>query len=139
MPHNARDRILVVGQHRAAVEATGIRAMMAGRGDGLLKRLPPVVAEKKTHSTPRFTLIETVQAVTRADAGFAAGTFVEIDFKRVLLPRLRLREGNEVAVILFLRGTGVEFVLFGKTTHDSETLLLGQQFIDQRAVVIRWK
>src|SRR5204862_1940859 len=61
MSHDAGERILVVRQHRTTVQAARISAMMACRGHGLLKRLPPVAAEQESDVAPRFAVVQSVQ------------------------------------------------------------------------------
>src|SRR5258708_9185768 len=88
MPHNARHRVLVIGQHGAAVETGGIRAMMTGRGDGLLEGMPPVVAEEQARLTPVFAIVQSVQNETVADAVFYSRTLDEMHLDGVVFDGL---------------------------------------------------
>ena len=101
---DAGNGIFFVGKHRAAVEALRIDAVMAGGGDGLLNRLKVSAAVQQPDAAPRLLLLQAVQAVAGSDAGFAAGTLVELHFKGVLLAGLGLRERDEVAVMPGLGG-----------------------------------
>ncbi len=102
--HNARDGIFIVSKHGTAAEATRIHTMMTGGGDGRLKRCAPIIAVKQADIAPGFVVIEAVERVAGGDAGFAAGAFVQIDFKAILLAGRRSGKWDEVAVKLRLGG-----------------------------------
>src|SRR5205823_3783841 len=114
MTDDAGGRILVVGQHRAAVEAGWVHAMMTGCSDGLLERFAPIIAEEHSDIPPRFGLVQTIQAVTGANTSLAPRTVVEIHLEAVLLAGARLRQWNQIAVIFFLCGDCVVAVELGK-------------------------
>src|SRR6185295_7033235 len=118
--------ILVVGEHRATVQARGIDTMMARGGDGLLKGIAPVVIHQQTHIAPRLAVIEAVKTVAGAHAGFAAGAFVEIHLKGELLAGLWKSERNETPVLPRLRRFLVRFVPLRKSGGCGKLLLLLQ-------------
>ena len=139
MTNNTGDRILVVGQHRTTIQTARVNAMMACGRYVLLKCrcastcsiIPGRITHEQTHPAPGFVLIKSVQSVTCADAGFAPGTFVEINFKGVLLAGSRRRSGEQIAVKLTTNSMLI--VRTGKLFHRVQLLLLGQQFVNQRA------
>ena len=69
--------------------------MMACSGDGLQIRLISSAYEK-AHVTPAFIVIETIERMAGRYARFAARAGVEINFKCILLARIRLGERNEM-------------------------------------------
>src|SRR5256885_994304 len=127
MPHDARERVLVVSQNGTAVQAGRIEAVMAGRGDVLLSGYwgmgawsvergsvgafvvrstlhaprsdaPRVRGNQQANVAPRFIIIQPVQGMTRAHARLAAGAFVEVNQEGVLLAGARFGQRNEVAI-----------------------------------------
>ena len=83
--HNAGDRIFLVCQNRAPIEAPRVNTMMTSRRDCLLEGSSPIVAHKLTDIAPGFAVIEAVERVTRCDARFAAAAFIEIHLESELL------------------------------------------------------
>lgn len=61
MPNNAGDWIFFIRQNWASIKATGINAMMTGRRDGLLKGMPPVLAEQHSCLPPRLIVLEPIE------------------------------------------------------------------------------
>jgi hypothetical protein len=106
--------------------------MMAGGGDGLLKRVPPVCAEKQANIPPGFVVVQAIQTVAGTDARFAAGAFVQIDFKRVLLSGSGW-SGRKQAAINWHSGWNVA-VCFGqgKLFDRGQPLLFVEQLVNQR-------
>ncbi len=86
VPDNSRERVLFVGVDRAGVEAGRIEAMMA-RGCHMLedRQLRPA-ADNEADVAPGLALVQPVEIVAGRHAGLAAGTPVEIDLERELLP-----------------------------------------------------
>ena len=85
MLDDAGGRVFFVSQRRADIHAGRFQAMMASRGDVLLKRKLIVSAGQQSNVAPGFTFIEAIQRMTRTDTSLAAGTAIEIDLKGVLL------------------------------------------------------
>ena len=81
---DAGERVLFVGENRAAVEAGGIGTVMAGGGDRLGERVGAVAADEEADVAPGFVVVEAVEGVAGGDAGFAAGAGVECDPEGVL-------------------------------------------------------
>jgi hypothetical protein len=98
--------------------------------------MPPVVAEEQAGVTPDFAIVQSVHTVTGADAGFAARTLVEMHLEGVLLAGLRLRQRNQITVILRLRRDGAIRVPPGKTFDRRESLLFCQQLVNQCSRVV---
>src|ERR1044071_6335552 len=65
---DAGERILVIGQHRAAVGASGIGTMMAGGGDRLEMRLGPRAADQEADAAPGLVLVQAVEGVAGGGA-----------------------------------------------------------------------
>ena len=65
------------------------------------------------------------------DAGFAAGTLIEIDLKRVLLARARGVERQKIPIVAALQRGISGFVLLGKAGHRGQEPLLFQQLVDE--------
>ncbi len=126
MPHDAGDGVFVIGEHRAAIGTGWFGAMMAGSGDGLQIGLLPR-ADEQSHVAPALAIIESIQRMTGCHAGFAAGAGIEIDLKGILLPRIRLRERNEMREAL-ADGFGVVFV-GEQSDRRAERLLLTKQLL----------
>ena len=85
MPNNSGEGIFFVSQHRAAVQAGRIDAVMARSRDGLLVRQFGFIAYEKSDRAPRFIILEAVKRMTGSDAGFAARAFIQVYLKGVLL------------------------------------------------------
>src|SRR6185436_11929061 len=85
MAHDARDRILVVGEHRAAIKARRVNTMMTRRRDDLLKRCAPIGRGQPADAAPGFLLIEPVERMACGYASLAAAALVEVHLERVLL------------------------------------------------------
>ena len=99
---------------------------MAGRGDDLLIRFRLGSAMKQADAAPGFILVEAIEGMASADAGFATSTGVEIDGKGVLFARARLVERNQGSVMAGLgRRVGI-FVATGKSFDSGELLLIGK-------------
>ena len=95
MPHDSRDGVLVVGQHRAAIRTGRLRAVMAGGGDGLQIGLH-ACADEQARVTPAFILVEPVERMTGGDAGLATGAGIEIHLEGVLFPGIRSAERDKM-------------------------------------------
>jgi hypothetical protein len=68
-----------------------------------------------------------------ADARFAAGTLIEIDFKCVLLARTRFRQRNQLAIMpRESRLAAVLVVPARESVGGGKIPLFIEQFIDQR-------
>jgi hypothetical protein len=144
--HNAGDRLLVVGQHRAAEQARGLDAVVAGRGHrplhgqrdrartGSRGSRQDGLAHQQPHLTPALAGFQSIERMAGGDASLAAGTAVEIHLESVLLARPRRGERDEMSVLTLERGArGI--VPRGEGLHSAEMLLLADQRIDQRADV----
>src|SRR5690606_5422312 len=101
MSDNARERILLVREHRAAVETGGIRTMMTGRRDGLLNGTTMVASDDEAHIAPGFLVVETIERVARRHARFAAGAGIEIHLESVLFANFRPGERNQITINRF--------------------------------------
>src|SRR5690349_19988954 len=61
--HDASDRILLIHEHRTAVEAARISAVVAGRGDGLLVRSEAIASADITDIAPGCIFLESVEGM----------------------------------------------------------------------------
>jgi hypothetical protein len=137
MANDARGGILFVGEHRTAVEATRINAVMARRGDSLGERLSPILADQQPHVAPGFIVVESVQGMAGGDARLAAAAFVEVHLEGVLLAG-RGRSGREKATIAAIAGGQlIAFMRARELLDGGELLLLGQKRIEQGAFIRR--
>ena len=132
--HNAGDRVFLVCQNRAAVEASRVNTMMTCRCDCLLEGSPPIVAHKLTDIAPSFAVIEAVERVTRGDARFAAAAFIEIHLESELLARCGRGERNQVAVAR--RGNLMTVVSARELLDRGKLTLFSKQVVNQRASFI---
>ena len=126
---NSGQLILFIREHRTAIEACRVDAMVARRGNELLKRPPPIVAYEHSHVAPCFVIIEPVQRMARRDTGLAATAFIKLNFKRELLPGRRDRQGDEITIPL--AGQAVVIVGFREYFDCGKFPLLGKQLVDQ--------
>ena len=134
MPDDTGERVFVVSEDGTTIETPRIGAMMTGRGDRLLKRLPPIAAEEQPDVAPRFIVVQSVERMTGRDAGFASGAFVEVNLKGILLPRGRWRGRQQTPIMRFERGRVVAAsgIMPGrKPAHRRQALLLGKQLVNQ--------
>jgi hypothetical protein len=111
--------------------------VMARRGDGLLKRPPPIIADELSDIAPRFAFVKAVERMARGDARFAAAALVEIDLKSELFAWRRRRERNEIAVMPAERRQIVTVVALQEFIDGSQASLLGEKVVDQRSAVVR--
>src|SRR6185369_9698464 len=102
--------------------------MMAGSGDGLLERMPPILAHEQARFAPDFALVETIEAVAGTDAGLAAGTAVQVHLESELFAGPRGGERNQPVIMRL--GLVVSFVPAREAFRGAEIRLLGQQRID---------
>ena len=72
------------------------------------------------------------------DAGFAAGTLVELDLKGVLLAGLGLRERDEVVIMPGLSGQLMLLMGAREFRHGGQGPLFGEQLIDERDGFVRF-
>ena len=124
--------ILLVGIGRAAVEAGGLEAVVAGVGHGLHRGRADVVgAVQRADPSPALTVVEAVEAVAGGDAGLAAGARVEVDVEGVLLAGRR--RGHRESVAPAPRAGVDQLVgLAGGEPLDRGELLLGAQVLVDR-------
>ncbi len=106
---------------------------MAGGGDSLLERVPPVIADEQTHVPPRFALVEAIQTMAGADTSLAAGALVQVHLEGVLLAGRWLRERNEVAVMSRVRRFVVTLVPLGEPRDRGKVALLFEQIVGECA------
>ena len=95
----ALDRLSPTQEHRAAVHAAWIHAVMTRSGDRLLHRFEDCSPEKHAHIAPSLVIVEAVQIMAGSHTCLAAGARVEIDREPVLLTGRRHGQGDEVAVV----------------------------------------
>ncbi len=131
VPDDARDGVLFIGQHRAALHAGRFDAVMAGGRDVLDHRGLAAAAGEQAHLSPDFVLVQAVQIMAGGHAGLASGAGIEIDLEGVLLAFLGGIQGNEVAIIAGLQWNGVFFVRTSEAL-DGRLLLLPQEHVDER-------
>src|SRR6185503_19858813 len=98
-------------------------AVVTRRGDRLLCRRVRRAAVEQPDGAPELVGIEAVQVVTRRDARFAARAGVEIDVEGVLLTFLRAVEGDQISVVVGLRGKFTRVVALGEALDGDEGLL----------------
>jgi len=127
--------IFFVGENGAAIETGWIDAMMAGSGDDLLIRFSFGSADEQADAAPGFIIVEAVEGVTGANAGFATGAVVEVDSEGVLFSRAGRMERDEVAIVAGLGWRVGGRVMTGETFNGGELLLLGEQMVDEST---RW-
>src|SRR6266478_6588266 len=104
--------------------------MMARGGDGLLKRMPPILAHEQAGLTPGFAFVETVETVAGADAGFAAGTAVQVHLEGELFAGPGGGERNQAMIVRL--DLLVSIVPAREAFGGAEVGLFRQQRIDQR-------
>ncbi len=129
MTHDAGDRILFVSEHRTAVEAAGIGAMVAGGGDGLLIGCGGGTAVHEADIAPGFVVLKTVEGVAGDHAGLAAAAGVQVDLKGVLLARSGPGERDEALEIYRFSFTIYDLVEGGARADDRglQPALFGQE------------
>ncbi len=132
MPNYSSHGILVVSEHRAAVQTAGVDTMMTGRGDVLLESRGCAVRRRKQKPdrAPRFVVVEPVQRMAGGHTRLAPGTPIEIDFKGILLSRPGGSCGQEGLVAPRL-ASGRLIVPAGKGFHGGQFPLFRQQIVDQ--------
>jgi hypothetical protein len=74
-------RILLVGQHRAAFEASGLEAVVTSAGDVLNHRKRDGPADEQPDVAPRLIFVQPVEIVACRHARLAARARVEIDLE----------------------------------------------------------
>ena len=131
MANDARYRILFVGVDRTAGQAGRVRAVMAGRGDRLLKGRFRRATDEQAGAAPCLCFLESVEVVAGDDASLACRASIEIDFKRVLLSRPGGRRRHELGVIARLRGHLALIMAQGIPLHGRQILLIPQRAGEQ--------
>ena len=139
MTDDAGDWILVIGQHRASLEATRIHAVVTGGGDrqGYGFRASSRSGRRtRTHQqadlAPRFLGFQTVERVARHHAGLAGGALVEVYLEGVLFSRTRGRRRHQGLVVrVQQRAMGVGMTLT-ETLDRTQLPVLCQKGIHQR-------
>jgi hypothetical protein len=130
VPDDSGNGILLVCEYWAAVQTTGINAMVAGGSYNLLKRIPPMVTDQQTGFAPGFAVVQAIERMTRRDTRFAAAAFIEIHFKCELLPGRRHRKGNQMTISR-LPPKFAATVRLREPVDRSHSSLLGEQILDQ--------
>ena len=92
---DARDRVLLVGLHRAGVHAGRVEAVVAGGRHVLDDRQAPAAAVQQADVAPRLFVLEAVEPVTGCDARLAPRAGVQIHVEGVLLAGGRRRRRHE--------------------------------------------
>jgi len=92
---NSGDRILFVGEDRAAIQTGWVGAVMTGRRDRLLKRVCGVVADKQPDIPPGFIFIQTVEGVAPRDTRLASSAGIQVHLEGILFVDVGLRERDE--------------------------------------------
>ena len=103
MLDNARQRIFFVGIDRASNQAGRLQTVMTGRRHMLQHRQRTSAADQQADVAPGFGFIQSIQRMTSRHTRFATGAAVQIDFKGVLLARLRRRCRQQIAIALSTR------------------------------------
>ena len=130
---DAGDRILFVRQDGASVEATRVRAVVAGGGDGLLVRGGARAADHQPDIAPGFRLVEAVEGMAGHHAGLATGAGIQIHLERVLFARAGGSEGNELRAERGPQNTRLALVIgpAGRDDRGLQPALLGEQFVHE--------
>ncbi len=131
MADDTRIGLLLVGGHGTSFQATRLRAVMAGRGHGLLVSRAVLVADNQPYIAPGFVFLQAVEGVAGTDARLAAGAGVEIYLKGVLLAGRGLRKGDELAVEFLVEMVIDVSMFLGKALDHRQRTLLGEQAVDE--------
>src|SRR4051812_29301111 len=101
---------------------------MARRSDRLKERR--LFPDDRADAALHLAFFQAIQRMAGADTGFAAGTAIEIDDKRILFSRFRTAERDEIAIAG--RPGGGLLVEIREALDRGEIALVSQREIDQR-------
>ena len=129
---NARLFIFHIGFGGAACHARRLGAVMTGGRDMLDGRILAGSPVDQSDRPPGFIFVQTVLVVTGADAGLAAGAFIQIHLKGILLTRPGCFSGDQFTVF-FLRWLELTQIM-----HQREFLNGANQGIPIDVIFHQW-
>ncbi len=141
MPYDPGQRVLVVRQHRTALETPGLRAMMTRarhrKGHRLRRamrqtRRIKLLSQQQRHLAPRLVIVEPVHRVARRNTRLARGTAVEVHLEGVLLSRERCRQRHQLPVMRFKQRRRRIRMALRELLHRRQLALLRQKDVHQR-------